>query len=60
MDENNPSYEKGEFRLIQQLVKSLPNGLKIKQEVKPYLQLLCFSENFVSGESREGMDPYMT
>ena len=34
MDESNPNYEKGEFRLIQQLIKSLPNGLKIKQEVR--------------------------
>ena len=33
VDENNPNYEKGEFRLIHHLVKSLPNGAQIKQEV---------------------------
>ena len=33
MDENNPNLEKGEFRIIQQLVKNLPNGTQIKHEV---------------------------
>ena len=33
LDENNPNYEKGEFRMILQLVKKLPNGRQIKQEV---------------------------
>ncbi|KAK3755838.1 hypothetical protein QZH41_013379 [Actinostola sp. cb2023] len=39
MDESNPNYEKGEFRLIQQLIKSLPNGLKIKQEVDSVIDI---------------------
>ena len=34
VNENNPNLEKGEFRLIQQLVKNLPNGRKIKNEVR--------------------------
>ena len=33
VDENNPNLERGEFRIIQQLVKYLPGGKKIKQEV---------------------------
>jgi len=34
VDENNPNLERGEFRIIQQLVKYLPGGKKIKQEVR--------------------------
>ncbi|XP_031574791.1 paladin-like isoform X3 [Actinia tenebrosa] len=45
MDENNPNYEKGEFRLIQQLVKSLPNGLKIKQEVDSVIDICADMTN---------------
>ncbi|XP_032236615.2 paladin isoform X3 [Nematostella vectensis] len=33
IDENRPNYEKGEFRIIQQLVRNLPNGSQVKQEV---------------------------
>ena len=33
VDENNPNLERGEFRIIQQLVKYLPGGKKIKKEV---------------------------
>ena len=40
VDENNPNYEKGEFHLIQQLVKSLPNGTQVKQEVQYYTQCM--------------------
>ncbi|RMX44573.1 hypothetical protein pdam_00002748 [Pocillopora damicornis] len=39
MDENNPNLEKGEFRIIQQLVKNLPNGTQIKHEVDSVIDI---------------------
>ncbi|KAJ7379134.1 Paladin [Desmophyllum pertusum] len=39
VNENNPNLEKGEFRLIQQLVKNLPSGRQIKHEVDSVIDI---------------------
>ncbi|XP_073241646.1 paladin-like isoform X3 [Porites lutea] len=39
VDENKPNLERGEFRLIQQLVKNLPNGRQIKHEVDSVIDI---------------------
>ncbi|XP_068744690.1 paladin-like isoform X1 [Montipora capricornis] len=38
-NENNPDLEKGEFRVIQQLIKYLPNGKRIKHEVDSIIDI---------------------
>lgn len=39
LNENNPNLERGEFRIIQHLIKSLPNGRLIKQEVDSVIDI---------------------
>lgn len=39
LNENNPNLERGEFRIIQRLIKSLPNGRLIKQEVDSVIDI---------------------
>lgn len=39
LNENNPNLERGEFRIIQHLIKNLPNGRLIKQEVDSVIDI---------------------